>query len=474
MTLCDTIGDTFARRTDFGADGPFDPDLHPPIDLREVTIGTWAATVPASDLFSGGFIEGGKFVRLDLALTGLVNPPGEVTPFVFDPFRFGDRPVFGFVEIDIDNSVLTGGELESPHFHYLGNIARFGGKPSEPEFADRVALDASAFDDLFLTAPFIERHGEEFHLALLDAPIAIDDVQVVSGDDDASFESGETWIVRGPFFHRAHGYEPFSLASGGGTAGEYAPTSTVRFQHDPLADVTTVSLVFPLTNVGAGLMLGEPPQPPNHNPSDQASVLEALLDLYQSAAIVAAFPTGQPEEALILDWVGTSPEILLHPAQWKLTVLLGTSYNEPIGDAPHFVWTDVYPNVRRGDVNGDDSADATDRQLIQEHIDAHDDQDGVIDGRAVMAGFAADFSVFDINHDGAVDAVDILLVSVPGDTDDDGDVDLADWAWLERCFLGANVAYAEPACALADVDTDADVDLEDARRLGVALTGPSD
>ena len=31
------------------------------------------------------------------------NPPGNPDPFAFDPFRFGDHPVYGFVEIDMDD-----------------------------------------------------------------------------------------------------------------------------------------------------------------------------------------------------------------------------------------------------------------------------------------------------------------------------------------------------------------------------------
>jgi hypothetical protein len=437
-----------------------------------VTIGTWAPTAPAVDLFTGGFIEGGKFMRLDLVLSGLVNPPGAVTPAIFDPYRYGDDPVFGFVEIDIDNSVWTGGELDAPQYRYLGNIARFGGKAAQPEFADRVALDASAFGNGFLTPPYVERHGEEFHLALLDTAIAVADVQVVDGDADGIFEAGETWIVRAPLFHRAHGYEPFSLALGGASAGEYAPLATVRFRHEIATDLTTVSLVFPLTNVGAGLMAGQPPQPLNHNPSDQASVLEALVDLYQSAAFVQMYPTGCPEEDLILDWLGATPTNFLNPAEWKLTVLLGTSYSAPSGEGAFFVWTDVYPNVIRGDVNGDGVANALDRELIQQYIAAHDDEDGTADGSVVIAGFAANFSVFDINHNGVVDGIDVLLVSPPGDADDDSDVDLADWSALQNCFAGGGAAYPEANCALVDLDDDADTDLEDARRLAAALVGP--
>ena len=166
-TLNDSLGDALARPMDPGAALPFDAASHRLIDLRSITIGTWAPDAPTADLFAGEYGADGEFLRLELALDGLVNPPGSADPFSFDPFRYGDHPVYGFVEIDVDNDVNTGGELFAPQYRYLGNAVRFGGNVLRPEFADRVALDGSDFDDNFLTPPFVERHGEEFHLALL-------------------------------------------------------------------------------------------------------------------------------------------------------------------------------------------------------------------------------------------------------------------------------------------------------------------
>ncbi|UCE61800.1 MAG: hypothetical protein JSU63_08645, partial [Phycisphaerales bacterium] len=148
-------------------------------------------------------------------------------------FRYGDHPVYGFVEIDMDADVWTGGELFAPEYRYLGNVVRFGGNVLHPEFLDRVALDGSAFDDDFLTPPFVERHGEEFHLALIGGQFGAGDIVEVAGDDDGIFEEGETWNIRGPFFHRAHGYELFSFVEGGRYPGEYAPDADLQFRHDP-------------------------------------------------------------------------------------------------------------------------------------------------------------------------------------------------------------------------------------------------
>ena len=88
------------------------------------------ADEPRSDPFEGRFQEDGELLRLDLLIDGLVNPPGSTDPVAFDPFRYGDHPLFGFIEIDVDEDVETGGEIDHPEHRYLGNITRFGGKPS--------------------------------------------------------------------------------------------------------------------------------------------------------------------------------------------------------------------------------------------------------------------------------------------------------------------------------------------------------
>ncbi len=58
-------------------------------------------------------------------------------------------------------------------------------------------------------------------------------------------------------------------------------------------------------------------------------------------------------------------------------------------------------------------------------------------------------------------ATDVTLkVPVPGDIDDDGDVDVNDYATLQDCFSGEDVPYP-PGCENADLDNDGDVDLDD-------------
>ena len=64
----------------------------------------------------------------------------------------------------------------------------------------------------------------------------------------------------------------------------------------------------------------------------------------------------------------------------------------------------------------------------------------------------------------------LLLVPVDADVDDDGNVDLVDFALLPGCMSGPRAIIAPP-CVPADLDHDGDVDLYDFRTFQVALTG---
>ncbi|UCE61486.1 MAG: hypothetical protein JSU63_07000 [Phycisphaerales bacterium] len=471
LTLSDQPTDATPRRTDPGGNGPFDPDTHRLIELRRLTLGAWAPDDPENDLFTGAYNVNGQFLRLHLILDGLVNPPGNVEPLEFDPFAYGEHPIYGFVEIDMDANVWTGGELYAPEYRYLGNIVRFGGRVLRPTFQDRAALNGNAFDGDFLTPPFVERHGEEFHLALLGWHHGNGDIEEIVGDGDDTFDEGETWNIRGPFFHRAHGYEMFSFVEGGYHSGEYAPDSDLQFRHDWQSNLTHVSLVFPLTNMGAGLMRGEPPEPSNQNPTDHASILEALEDLQFSASFLGLFPTGLVEEDIIIDWAAEEPNDHLDPTLWQVTALLGTSYTQPNPDGVCFIWTDAYPDVARGDVNGSGAWDGGDMQMIAEHIERNDSSDGSTDEAVTILGFATDFSVYDVNHDGTVDRSDFTPEGRCGDGDHDGDVDLADFAVLQGCFA-RTPGFGWPSCRALDISGDERVDVDDVGPFVVFLKGP--
>jgi hypothetical protein len=468
----DPGSDWLARPTDPDGLLPFDLGAHVPIDLLEVKLGRWRPDDPVANLFQGRYLPPGKFMRLDLTIAGLVNPPGATRPWEFDPFVYGPNPVYGFVELDMDWDVETGGELDTPQYRYVGNAVRFGGKPAVDPLEDRFALDESAFDGDFETPPFVDRSGEEFHLALLGSVFEPTDVTVVVGDADLLFEAGETWWITAPWFHRAHGYEPFSLASGGHGPGVYEPPCTLSFAHDAGGDTTLISLVFPLTNEGAAEMWDQPAQPPNADPSDQFSVHEALVDLHWSAVFIDAFPTGLPEEAIILEWKDKDPGQYLNPPDWRVSALLGTSYTAAHPTGEYFLWTDVLPDAVRGDMDGDGEASQFDQVLIQGYIDDHDGDDGAMDGRVAISGHPLNFSVLDVDQSGSMDPLDVALVSVPGDLDADDDVDLADLAVMQSCVSGSDLPYDGWECGLADLDTDGDVDAQDWQRISDECTGP--
>ena len=61
---------------------------------------------------------------------------------------------------------------------------------------------------------------------------------------------------------------------------------------------------------------------------------------------------------------------------------------------------------------------------------------------------------------------------VPADFDRDGDVDLDDFAHLQRCLRGPGVVPDDPACKDARLDDDEDVDVADLRLLQDCLSGP--
>lgn len=461
----DPVEDARIRRTDVGDDGPYDPLEHAPAELASITLGAWAPFNPARDLFEGRFDRQGGFVRLDLVLAGLMNPPGQVAK-LFDPYAFGPNPVIGFVEIDVDADVRTGGELRSPMQRYLGVAARFGGLPPEPRFHNRAARWFEDFLLGFNEPPFTKRHGEEFHLDFVGEFVADGSILIIDGDDDRLFECGETWWVIAPLFHRAHGYERYSFAFGCGRPGQYIPPeSIVQFSHDDSLDQTTVSLVFPLTNEADAEHRNETPQGNDGNACNQSSVLEALADLVVGAQWYFEHPSGEPEEDIILAWRDKNPLDHLDPHGWTLTAALGVPYSREDPDSLLVVYTDVFPNPLLGDVNGDGASDESDRAATAEFVRLHGEG-----GRFTIQRFAHDFNVFDINYDGAVDAFDVNLRPRPGDADGDDDVDLLDARAFWICF--GEQGPMPPPCRLMDFDQDERITLRDYRRFVQQMRGP--
>ena len=64
-------------------------------------------------------------------------------------------------------------------------------------------------------------------------------------------------------------------------------------------------------------------------------------------------------------------------------------------------------------------------------------------------------------------------IGAPGDGDDDGDVDLDDFAGFVECLTGPNrPSTMPPGCIEFDVDSDEDVDLADMAQFQLLYTGP--
>jgi hypothetical protein len=473
VVFVDPAGDAMARPTDPGALLPFESELHHLPDLIAVQLGAWEPFEPDTDLYEGEFTDDDSdadSVRLDIVFLGLANPPGSADPDHYDPFAYGPHPVFGVFEVDMDEDVDTGGELSAPQYRFLGNAARFGGAPSGSRFEDRYAVDSSAFDDDVLTEPWVDRSGEEFHLALFGGEFSSSGIVVEAGDSDRIFEAGEIWRLQGRFWHRAHGYERFSFMSGGQYPGEYMPESDLRFAHEIAADRTVVSLIFPLTQAGAARAANEAPEPVNFDPNDQASVVEALADLELSAQFLDKFPSGDPAEVLITRWANSQPEEHLEPSDWRVTALVGSAYSGASSLGVYYLWSDIYPNVVPGDVTGDDEFDPDDVEEIDEFIADNDALDSVSDDAVVLTDFAEDFSVCDINYDGVVDALDMIAGGADGDSDDDEDIDLEDFAGFQRCLLADPLL--RPDCVAPNLDMDGEVELDDFLELLKRWNGP--
>jgi hypothetical protein len=427
-TLTDPTGDAVVRRTDQGNNGPVNPSSVLP-DLRSITVGKWNATYPATDPFVGSWTNGtGNLVRVDLVFQGLVNPPGPLGlgNGPFNPFEFGPSPVYGFVEFDVDDDRDTGGECwGAESTRYLANVARFGEIPQGP-LSQRTAISGAQNDVNFVTAPQIERSGADFSIVLCGC--FDPDVISVQGDGDMIFEPGETWVVRGRFFQRAGGYVEASAAFGGSQFGLYDPEVDLRFRHDIGTNRTTVSLVYPLTMVGAGLLAGAPAEPKDLCVSNQTSVEEAIDDVIEGVWPGLTYPSW----TMCQQWSEQPASIALDPDEWRVQGLVGTSYSSEKPSGALYVWTDAIGSQRFADFNGDGVRTASDRALFDSAIALIDgtpqDADGQANGVVVLPNFAYNFSVYDLNSDGRIDSADRLLIPImnPGDANSDCAVNFSD------------------------------------------------
>lgn len=405
----DPAGDAVIRRTDPGNNGVLGPGFTP-IDLLGVRLRGWQSPTATTNPYNGSEVTGpADLFRLDVQLDGVVCPPGPLGlgGFAYDPYRYGQRPLFGYVELDVDDQKNSGGEfMPLAQNRYLANVGRFGLSPLG-SISDRIVRDAGDVDSNIYTGPQFERTGGDFVLAMCGcfAPVVVSE----SGDMDGVFDAGETWTVRGRFFERFQAFEPESALFGGSDFGLWDPVVDLRFSHDINDDVTTVTLVYAITNEGAGSLAGQAAQPLDFSLLNQTSMFEALDDLIEGAEFVHG-----PLEELTDPWRGRDLEDYRRPREWFVHALIGTAYAAPEPGAL-FVWTDTGFDETFGDLDDDDLVTETDAALIVAAIEDEDGSDGAIDGRVVIPGFGPAFDLRDLNGDGVIDLQDRWLIACPAD-----------------------------------------------------------
>lgn len=456
----DPADDAMIRPTDPGADGAINP-LGVLPEIESVQLCGWRAFSPATDPYSGETTDASHahLFRLMVTFAGLVNPPGPLgldgEPFL--PFMFGSSPVVGFLDIDVDGRDAqpdddedTGGELgAAAEGRYLANVARFGRIP-DAWYKERVAVSRADLDDNFYTDPQFERTGEDF--ALVFCGCFTPTAEEVTGDGNALFEAGETWLVRGRFFERAQGYRDASAAYGGSAPGLYDPVVELRFSHSIVTDETTVTLVWALDQTGAAELAGQPEQGMDFNVANQASVAEALRDI-----IMGADDGGisGPAWVLVRHWQDKDPTDWLDVTKWEVTGLFGMPYAVP--EATNYVWTDTLGSEIWGDMDGDLEADEKDQALIRAFVYAHDgtddDDDGEVNGIIKVAVPGWDFLLEDTNGDGVVSYLDLAPCGPLGDFNRNGVVNTQDFVAFLNAWANGQVS--------ADFDLNQHVNTQD-------------
>ena len=465
QTWQDPANDAIHRPSDDGASRVFFDSVAP--DLVSMSLSGWTTTTPATDPYTGNEAGvGAHLFRMDIVFAGLVNPPGELGLGAYTPDSFGDRPVYGFIEIDVDGSADTGGELPAiARQRYLANAGRFGGVPSG-SLGARAARSSFDLDETFESGPQYERSGAEFALTLcgcFDPTIVSQD-----GDLDGVFDAGETWIVRGRFLERFQAANGYSAFFGAPTFGEWSPNVDLRFSHDAGQDKTTITLVYAMDQVGAAALAGAGMvEPTDYDISNHTSIEEAIIELIE----IADFEIILEEEiaALIDGWEGRTETPYLDTSLWSVTAIVGTTYTS-LGEAL-YVWTDVGFEWKFGDFDADGVSVITDRDLILSEITAKDggieDGDGVVNGSLLLQAFADAFSVYDLNYDGVIsnDDVDVFDAEAGPSPDltGDGYVNGADLATLLASWNTANPT--------ADLNGDGNVDGSDLAVVLAAWTG---
>lgn len=415
-------GDAVIRRTDSCNCGTLLPGTGTPgqgqglPDLVAVTLCAWQPTAPETDLFTGSIADhdgpSSHFFRMQVVFDGLVNPPGTIglspgSPF--NPFQFGTSPLHGFIEVDVDDDHDTGGETTGvAALRFLGNAARFGTRP-HGSFGARAAMSGEDLNQPWESPPQVCRSGADWVLSFCGCFPAT--VLCKNNPADTTFGVGDTWVVQGRYFQRAGGYQQASAMFGGSAPGLYDPPVNLRFAHNATTNETTVTLVFPLTQTGAGLAAGQPAQPMDFNASNQTSIAEGVQDLIARAQNLGA--TSGLARELVRRWASKSfSSDVRDPTQWEVHALVGTTYSTPCDGL--YVWTDVGFELVRGDLDGDGTVCQLDQQLVQGYIVANDgsaerDTDATANGQVGIVGFGVGFHAYDVDGDGIIGPLDVAF-----------------------------------------------------------------
>lgn len=474
--ITDPLGDALIRRTDVGNDGELNPASTIP-DILAIAYGGWFSPTPDTDPYTGAWVDDeSHLLRIDILIDGLVNPPGPLalTGPTYDPFLYGPSPIYGFVEFDIDETADTGGEIDSVDQRFLGNVARFGTRPSTDELRDRIAENLDSFDGDLTTAPFVERSGEEAHLALC----GCDDITVEDRFGDTSpqtFDAGDRWIISGRLLHRTHAFSQFGFAFGGSGQGDYDPIVSLQFEHDISTDRTMISFVYAVTQRGAADLQGESEQPVDLNAGNHTSIREMVGEIRFAAQNAQDTGPGTAFD-LLRDWGDEDHgefEEFLSISDWNINAMFGTAYLNQEPDAS-YVWTDLLlEDLVAGDLDGDGKFDESDQIVVMNNVDRDDGQprdvDGLRNGQVVTGFFGLDFSIGDIDYDGVVGPKDLALLGYEmfGDTNSDGRVTKHDARVIHVLFgvRKGDVLY-NPA---ADLDDNNVIDGRDLRILAALL-----
>ncbi len=437
------------------------------------TIGRWDPVDAYADRYYGNYNTNGGYARIDMVFDGLVNPPGTVLGS-YMPAKYGPNPLFAWMELDMDVNANTGGDTDYEFLGYHSNVARFGGIPKGERFVNRIGIDGYEWNGVFGSLPATYRDGADLSYRFQGDWIEeVNDIGS-NGDKDQTFEPGETWIIE-TTMRNAYGYDRITYSSG------YGHLIQIRFHHSIVEDRTTICMVLPLTNYDYAILNNEMPVQSNDFSSlNASSAYEYLGILYESAFDPFPEAISHPHWPLLAEWGVQDPLTYIDPSLWRFTIYCSsTTHQEPSGGTP-WVLSDVWPNPVIGDFNGDGLVSESDRQMMVDYIAYWDgngqrDADGTVNSIIDIVDFPYRYSVYDTDYDGFVSTAGFAHQS-PGDYDNDGDVDLADYRMFQLCFsptqLDAGLLDNVGCLDAFDDDDDLDIDLADLEDFTAVLMGP--